>query len=268
MVGVEVGDEHLVDLEQPDRAHQLALGALAAVEQQLLAAAAQQRGGQAAARRGRGRGGAGEENVEVHGADSLALQPTTTSSNSIDVAVHAGEAHGVRGRPAAVGGAAGVEDLEAVGLLVERDVRVAEHDRVRRPGSGRAAAPAARPPAGRRRAPCAIRTSPASTIALGRQPPPQLVVVDVAVHRRPRAGRSARAPRSVVADTTSPAWRIRSAAAEALDARSGRRRSPRGRWVSEMTAISNAPGRIRTSGLSLRRRALYPLSYGRRSAPV
>ncbi len=68
VVGVEVGDVDLVDLEQADRAHELALGALAAVEQQLLAAAAEQGGGQAAARRGRGRGGAGEENVEVHGA--------------------------------------------------------------------------------------------------------------------------------------------------------------------------------------------------------
>ena len=68
VVGVEMGDEDLVDLKQPDGAHQLALGALAAVEQQLLAPAADQGGGQATARRGRGRGGAGEENVEVHGA--------------------------------------------------------------------------------------------------------------------------------------------------------------------------------------------------------
>ena len=34
MVGVEVGDEHGVELGQPDRAQQLALGAFAAVEQQ------------------------------------------------------------------------------------------------------------------------------------------------------------------------------------------------------------------------------------------
>jgi hypothetical protein len=30
----------------------------------------------------------------------------------------------------------------------------------------------------------------------------------------------------------------------------------------------DAPGRIRTSDLALRRRALYPLSYGRSGSPV
>jgi hypothetical protein len=33
-------------------------------------------------------------------------------------------------------------------------------------------------------------------------------------------------------------------------------------------ASQNAPGRIRTCGLALRRRALYPLSYGRGERPV
>ena len=33
-------------------------------------------------------------------------------------------------------------------------------------------------------------------------------------------------------------------------------------------AGSHAPGRIRTSDLALRRRALYPLSYGRSGIPV
>ncbi len=40
VVGVEVGEEHLVEVGQPDRADELALGALAAVEQDPLAAAA------------------------------------------------------------------------------------------------------------------------------------------------------------------------------------------------------------------------------------
>ena len=49
VVGVEVGDEDLLQLDQADRADELALGALAAVEQQPVAAAPHQRGGQAAA---------------------------------------------------------------------------------------------------------------------------------------------------------------------------------------------------------------------------
>jgi hypothetical protein len=45
VVGVEVGDEHLFELHQPDRAHELPLGSLAAVEQQPVATAPHQRGG-------------------------------------------------------------------------------------------------------------------------------------------------------------------------------------------------------------------------------
>ena len=40
MVGVEVSDEHLGELREADRGDQLALGALAAVEQDSVAAAA------------------------------------------------------------------------------------------------------------------------------------------------------------------------------------------------------------------------------------
>jgi hypothetical protein len=36
-----------------------------------------------------------------------------------------------------------------------------------------------------------------------------------------------------------------------------------GRADIRTSASQNAPGRIRTCGLALRRRALYPLSYGR-----
>ena len=45
MVGMEVGQIDLVDLDQPDRTDELALGALAAVEQQPLTAAPHERGG-------------------------------------------------------------------------------------------------------------------------------------------------------------------------------------------------------------------------------
>ncbi len=50
VVGVEVRDQDLLELDQADRAHQLALGALAAVHEQSVAAAPHERGGQAAAR--------------------------------------------------------------------------------------------------------------------------------------------------------------------------------------------------------------------------
>ena len=50
VVEVVVGDEDRVELGQPDRAQQLLLGALAAVEQDPVAAGAQQQRGQAAAR--------------------------------------------------------------------------------------------------------------------------------------------------------------------------------------------------------------------------
>ena len=79
MVGVEVGQEHLGQLGQPDRLDELALRALAAVEQDAVAAAADQHRRQPAPR-GRDRaGGAGKENREVH--RRPVCQPTTMSSN-------------------------------------------------------------------------------------------------------------------------------------------------------------------------------------------
>ena len=66
VVGVKVGDEHVVELGKAGRAHELALGPLPAVEEQAIAAAAHEHGGHAAAC-GRDRPGrAGEEDVEVH----------------------------------------------------------------------------------------------------------------------------------------------------------------------------------------------------------
>jgi len=52
VVGVEVGDEHLVKLHEPHRPHELALGALPAVEQQPVSPTPDERGGQPAARGG------------------------------------------------------------------------------------------------------------------------------------------------------------------------------------------------------------------------
>ena len=66
VVEMEVRDEHRADVGQPDRAQQLLLGALAAVEEDPLAAGAQQQRGQPAARGGNRSGRAGEEQRQVH----------------------------------------------------------------------------------------------------------------------------------------------------------------------------------------------------------
>ena len=75
MVGVVVGEEDGLHVGEADGAQQLALGSLAAVEEQAVAAAAQQRGGQTAAS-GRHRArGAGEEEREVHARGSRVPPP-------------------------------------------------------------------------------------------------------------------------------------------------------------------------------------------------
>ena len=66
MVGVQVGDEHVGDVGEADRARQLTLGALTAVEQDAGPAPAHEQRGHASARRGRGCGRACEEQREVH----------------------------------------------------------------------------------------------------------------------------------------------------------------------------------------------------------
>ena len=75
VVGVEVGQEHVVELGQPHRSAQLALRALAAVEQQALAAAAHEQRGHAAPGGGHRAGGAGEEDVEVHPGERSTVTP-------------------------------------------------------------------------------------------------------------------------------------------------------------------------------------------------
>ena len=74
MVGVEVGEEDLRQVGQPDRADQLALGPLTAVEQDPVAAAVHEHRRQAPARGGDRAGGSGEEDGEVHGARVLSVQ--------------------------------------------------------------------------------------------------------------------------------------------------------------------------------------------------
>jgi hypothetical protein len=66
VVGVEVGDEQLLELDQADRAHELPLRALAAVEQQPVAAAPHEGGGQPAPRAGRGARRPQKEHVQIH----------------------------------------------------------------------------------------------------------------------------------------------------------------------------------------------------------
>ena len=52
VIRMEVGDQQLLELDEADRAHQLALGSLATVHEQAVATAAHERGGQAAPRAG------------------------------------------------------------------------------------------------------------------------------------------------------------------------------------------------------------------------
>jgi hypothetical protein len=66
VIGVEVRDEHAVQIEQPDRAQQLALRAFTAVEQQPVAAATDQHRRQPAARARHRAGGPGEEQRKIH----------------------------------------------------------------------------------------------------------------------------------------------------------------------------------------------------------
>ena len=68
VVSVVVGQEHVGQLDKPDRrAQELTLRALAAVEEDAVAPAADERARKAAARGGTGSGRAEKHNVEVHG---------------------------------------------------------------------------------------------------------------------------------------------------------------------------------------------------------
>ncbi len=141
--------------------------------------------------------------------------------SSIDGGLHRPrEAHRVRGRPAALRGAAGVEDLEAV--RAPRAAACASGRRRRRPQSGkRSRSRARRPSAGPASWTIPICAPSRLDDPLGRQLPAQLVVVDVAVHRQ--HGRPDQLELGVArsAVITSPACRIRSAAREPLHASVG-----------------------------------------------
>jgi hypothetical protein len=67
VVGVEVRDEHVVEVHEADRADHLALGALSAIDEKPLSATPDERGGKAAAGGGRRAGRPEEYEVEVHG---------------------------------------------------------------------------------------------------------------------------------------------------------------------------------------------------------
>ena len=71
VVGVEVGDVDLVDLDEPGRVDHLALGALPAVDQQPGASGADQHARGRPPRRGHGATGAEEDDREIHDAPSV-----------------------------------------------------------------------------------------------------------------------------------------------------------------------------------------------------
>ena len=122
MVGVKVGEEHLGQLGEAHRLHELALGSLAAVEQDAIAAPADEHRRQTAARGGDRARRAGEEDREVH------LTQSSAESDELELhaaLIDAGHPHGVRRRAPPLGRAARVEDLKPVfGALVQRDVGV------------------------------------------------------------------------------------------------------------------------------------------------
>ena len=129
VVGVEVRDEDLVEVHETDRADELALGALAAVEQDPVSAAPHEHRGQTAAR-GRNRAGrAGEEQREVHPDLSLSVEPDELKGDL--GAGHTRDSHRVVRCSAPLGRAARVEDLKAIrGALVQRNVGMTKDDRI------------------------------------------------------------------------------------------------------------------------------------------
>ncbi len=245
VVGVEVGEVDLVDLDQPDRADELALGALAAVEQQPLAAAPHERGGQPAPRGRRGRGGAGEEHVEVHGAPILAtarrsaLDASSSPTSSKD-RCRRRPARGpscARARGGARWGCPGLKIWKPLSSSCSGQVRVAEDDGVRSRGSARGAGRGARRRA-RRRGPSRSARPPHSTMRSAgscRRSSSSSTLPCTASTGGPISSRSARrGRRHHVAGVQDQLGR------RAADPgkRPGSRRLPRGRWVSEITAIT------------------------------
>ena len=69
MISMEMGQVDLGEVEQPDRAHELTLSPLSAVEQDAIASPANQHRGQSTARGGDRAGGSGEEHWRDPSAD-------------------------------------------------------------------------------------------------------------------------------------------------------------------------------------------------------
>src|SRR5438309_9080681 len=108
MVGVVVGQKHVVEVGETDRLHKLALGSFAAVEEDPLAPAAYEQSRQAALR-GRNRAaGAGEEDREIHGDESLSAEAHQLEAELAGLDV--GDSHRRMRRSAALRRAAGIED--------------------------------------------------------------------------------------------------------------------------------------------------------------
>jgi hypothetical protein len=79
MIGMEVCDEHAVQVREPNRAHQLALCAFAAVEQEPGPAPAHKDRGQPPPGARHRAAGAGEEDREVHGRNGSGGEQTETA---------------------------------------------------------------------------------------------------------------------------------------------------------------------------------------------
>ena len=75
VVGMEMGDEDVVERDEPGRALQLPLCSLAAVEQQPIAAEPDEHRSRIAAGARRRRPGAEEDDVEIHGGSVFLASP-------------------------------------------------------------------------------------------------------------------------------------------------------------------------------------------------
>ena len=163
--------------------------------------------------------------------------PQSSTSRNATSPVRHGDAHRVARRAAALGRAPRVEDLKAALGLVQRQVRVAEDDRVGVGERRAAAAPGARAPARRRGSRRSAR-SPASISVRSGSRRAQARRRRRCRARRPARGRGRRSPRSAAAAGEVAGVDHQVGGAHPLARRpSGSRRRPRGRWVSAITAI-------------------------------
>ncbi len=234
MVGVEVGEEDLVQVGQPDRAARADAGC----PRRSRTGSARRRGGRAA-REARGRRSGSSRRCRrrtPRGPWRRVCQSSLISSKRQSSVTRVREAHARPGSAPPLGRAAGIEDLKAVRcLVVQRQVRVAEDDGV----GAREAAAHALEAAGCGAGVVDDGDACAVGVELGglRQG-----VVAPRGRRRSRGRRSLAERRTRSSSSTesrlrSPAWTIRSAASSRSTQPSGSRRVPFGMWVSEMIAM-------------------------------